>query len=461
MGRYLTVFLTALVLNLPFTLAGHYIIDDAYSTGDRVMFIVEENGSRMAFLYNGSIAEREFLNFGGSYHPLHWNGDFWILKRGNRNVTLALYNGSLKILAEFKNGTLCNDNLFLSWNGEKYMVQFIQGPSRCGLGTGGMERSELYLIRGGRLYYLAEFDGSVSVYWFQNRWFIIGDGGILYTVEEHSLRKIGDVTGRASFVSDGKKLWVLTAERIFNASGLEYRITVYSLKASHLERIFSKKVDGIVGIPQYWKGNPAFILQKNGYYWLMVFNKTSGDFSGIRICKGDYLHIIPNGNSILAICGRLSREKAAKNRWYIFRIAGRVLRNVTVMRSREWPYIYEKDAILGFPALGVENGTFLIVSGFAFNTSTVVNLLTGKQVVLPGDIRGKNYRIVPYRNGWILFTSAEAYLMNNTGFVKIVLERHENVELASKNSPQDKKMFVPFVLFAVVLVFILQWRLRK
>ncbi len=135
------------------------------------------------------------------------------------------------------------------------------------------------------------------------------------------------------------------------------------------------------------------------------------------------------------------------------------MKKVTVLRNREWPYIYYSDKVRGFPALNVKNGTFLIVSGFAFNMSTVVNLSTGKTIVLPEGIRGKAYRIVQYNNGWMLFTKDEVYLMNNTRFVRIVL--NGNVESGSRNPMQDKEVYVSLLLFAVVLVFVLQWRLRK
>ncbi len=311
---YLTMFiffltLTALVPYVQgYTSTRHYMITNGYSAGDKVMFIVNENGTRWAFLYNGKGTKREILNFSESYQPIHWNGAFWLLKSGRRNVTLALYNGSLRILKRFKNGTLCNDNLFVEWNGKEYLIQFIQGPSRCGLGAGGEEHSKLYILRDGKLYHLAEFDGSVPAYWIHNRWFIIGNG-TLYTVKNYTLRKIGNVRGRVSPIVGKERMWLLTVGRLFNASSLEYRITVYRIKPDYLKKVFSEKVDGIVEIPQYWIGNPVFVLKENGYYRLMVFNETSKHFFGIRICKGDYLRAVPDGNEILALCGRLNREK--------------------------------------------------------------------------------------------------------------------------------------------------------
>jgi len=438
--------------------AQHYMIISAYSVGDKVIFTVEENGSRLAFLYDNRNIKRKILDFNTSYQPVHWNGAFWLLKKGNINVTLAIWNGSLRILKQFKNGTLCNNNVFVKWNGNEYLIQFIQGPSRCGLGVGGREHSKLYILRKERLYPLAGFDGTASVNWLKNRWFIIGNG-TLYAIENCTLQKIGNVRGQASLVAGKEGIWMLTAERLFNASNLEYMITVYRIETSHLENVFSEEVDGIVEIPKHWRGSPVFVLKKNGYYHLMVFNETFKRFFDIRVCKGDYFHIIPHEKSVLALCGCLD-GKIGNRVWSVFRVERNIPKNVAVFKNKEWPYIYDRYEVWGFPALNVRNGAFLVVSGFAFNATTVMNLLTGKKIMLPKEIREKNYKIIPYRDSWMVFTEDRIYLMDNTRFVKIVLKEHV-LSSSSENPVTSEKMYILLFLFAVVLVFILQWQVRK
>ncbi len=424
------------------------------------MFIVKENGKQLAFLYKRNVMEREVLNFSNSYQLLHWNGAFWLLKKGDRNVTLALYNGSLRILKRFTNGTQCNNNIFIDWNGKEYLIQFIQGPLRCGLGSEGREQSELYILRGGKLYYLARFEGTAQMDWLQNRWFIIGNG-TLYAAENHILRRLGNIRGRTSLVIENGRIWVLSAERLFNVSGLKYRITAYRVETDHLKSVFSENVDGIVSMPQRWKGTPLFVLKNDGYYQLMVLNETAKSFFDVRICKGDYLHVIPNG---LALCGHLSRKKAGENEWSVFRIEGNIIKKTAVFRNREWPYIYDKDEIRGFPALNVKNGTFIIISGFAFNTSMAVNLITGERIALPEEIKGRTYKIVQYTNGWVLFTEDKAYLMNNTRFIEITLKERNNtshISLSGSKRYIQSKWLYALILFVAMLVLILQRRLRR
>ncbi|ADC68899.1 conserved hypothetical protein [Methanocaldococcus sp. FS406-22] len=446
-----------------------YRIIGAYPLNEEVAFVVMNESSNVLYLvfYNGSSFRAEKLNISEEYHIVHWNGNSWLLQKGERGtVGLYIYNGTLEHVKTFKNGSLCTDNdLQIRWNGKEYLITFL-GKGREDLSTGEcIFRFKNYLLSGDRLIPL---NATGSGMWVPglNAW-LVGES----LVDEN-----GRVIGKYNFSKTGVYSVGLAVDgnkTLVVVSSDGGWIRVFALENSSLILVYSKKLGkwelgNDPRPPNIWTGKPILIGYESGdtlVPTLWLFNGT--DFMKIKTEFKTSTSLDPifcsDQGYILASTPVNVTKRGGLLHLELYTFKDSSLSKVSSLEVK-WGYVRVINAaeFWGFPVPEIERGEILVVSNgdyiFLFNSSHAVNLLSGMVFKLPEPLHDGRYWVAPYCGGWIVFNEEKVYFFKNGRFRDITQEMLSALHGKKNRVSLTAVILGGLVLVAVVLIVALRKR---
>jgi len=441
-------FIFSILLALPLVSSSENLrIVNVYSIGGKAAFLVvnTSNNQLMELVYEDGRFTRVYpLNFSlETYIPVHWNGEYWLLQEGlGPGVGLYIYNGSLKHVATFVNGTICAYNdLRIQWNGEEYLLIFLESSPNDNPATGDCYYpTSTYLLLKDKLIPL---NVSGTMTWAPpiKEWFATG----VDWSEGDRVEKIALIneTGGVAFLNvtlpglydteiayNGSKAWLVLDWGNRNLTHIE----VYRLGRNVARRVYNEDVNGNVGSPistwgnwpqkLAWNGNPI-LIQPTGILndSVLLFNGTGFSRVGTFNDCSELTPVSVDGRVfILCMMAGGERETSVMK---LFAIKGGKKEFVRSFTTSGYPYRYGVKDFLGFPAFKENNRSSLILYTsdelMLFNLTHAMNLLTGERTPLPPDLKGRGYNVTYCSGEWILFTRSEAYTLKNGKLTKLKL----------------------------------------
>ncbi|WP_457751864.1 hypothetical protein [Thermococcus sp.] len=437
-SKVVSFFILSLLFTLPLVSSAENLeILNVYSLGDKAAFLVMNTSSNqlMELVYeNRDFTGTHSLGFGLAYSPAHWNGRYWLLQKGLGPVVgLYIYNGSLKHVKTFVNGSVCAYNdLRIQWNGREYLLTFLKSSPRDNPATGECYYpTERYLLLKDKLIPL-NVSGTMTWVPPLGEWIAMGEkialinetgGGVVLNVP------IPGLYG-SEIAYNGSKVWLV----LYWADGNLTHVEVYRLERNVARSVYHGDVNGRVGGPVVtlgnwprkpaWNGNPI-LIQSTGLLndTVLIFNGSG--FSSVGMFN-DCSELTPMsvGGRVFVLCTVVGGDRRSTGMKLFAIEDGRaeLLRSFT---TRGYPYRYRVEDFLGFPAFEERNDSSLVLyingSILLFNSTTAMNLLTGEKSPLPASLNGRSYRVSYCCGGWILFTKSEAYTLKGGKFAELKL----------------------------------------
>ncbi len=469
--KLLVLFLFLLIGSIPALGKGDDLkILDAYSTEDRIAFLVFNGTSEELYsiVYNGHSFEAERLNFTLSrYQVRHWNGEYWILQRGERG-TVELYTyreGRLKLIKTFTGGSLCTDNdLEIEWNGREYFLTFIMQGSNDDLNTGECYFiSENYLLKGENLIPL-NVSGPATWIPALNAWLV--EGSLAYLVDES-----GKLLDKYNFSKTGIYLVGLAingSKTLITVSADEGWVWVFAIGNSLLVLLYNQKFgERELGEgpypPKVWIGKPVLFdrdPRNDSVSIVWLFNGT--DFIKIHTFGG-YATLYPvtalNRSYILS---RSPANRGTRVLLTLFEFENFSLVPLSSLKVRnDYIRVVNTGELKGFPALKVKSGSMLVASGensvFLFNSTDMVDLTSGEDIDLPSALKNHGYKLSFCCGEVVVFNENRAYFFKNGKFSDITPEM---LSVLSRNSGSNGSS-TPFTLITLAVIIVLLVSLRK
>ncbi|NJE61733.1 hypothetical protein [Thermococcus sp. 21S7] len=441
-------FVLSLLITLPLVSSAENLkIINVYSIGDKAAFLVvnTSNNQLMELAYkDGRFTRMRPLNFSlRTYSPVHWNGEYWLLQKGlGPVVELYIYNGSLKHVKTFVNGTICAYNdLRIWWNGEEYLLTFLKSSPNDNPATGECYYpTDMYLLLNDKLIPL---NVSGTMTWVPpiKEWFATG----VDWFEGDKMEKIALIneTGGVVFLNvtlqglygseiayNGSTAWLV----LDWAEGNLTHIEVYLLGRNVARRVHHEDANGSIGIPiatwgnwpqkLAWNGNPI-LIQSTGILndTVLIFNGTGFSRVGTFNDCSELTPVSVDGR-VFILCMMAGGERRV-TMMKLFAIKGGKKELVRTFRTSGYPYRYGVKDFLGFPAFKENNHSSLILytsdTIMLFNSTHAMNLLTGERTPLPAGLRGRNYNVTYCSGEWLLFTKSEVYTLKDGKFAELKL----------------------------------------
>ncbi|WP_456396121.1 hypothetical protein [Thermococcus sp.] len=444
---------------------------DAYSVEGKIAFLVfnETSEELYSVVYNGHSFEAERLNLTlGRYQVRHWNGEYWLLQKGERG-TVELYTyhkGKLRLIETFTGGSLCTDNdLEVKWNGREYFLTFIMQDSNDDLNTGECNFIfKYYLLKDENLIPL---NVSGPAMWIPslNSWLV--KGSIAYLIDEN-----GRLLGKYDFSKTGiysAGLVINGNETLVTVSADKGWVYIFNTRNSSLVLIYSQKLgERELGEgpypPKVWVGKPVLFDRdphNDSVSIVWLFNGT--DFIKIHTFEG-YATLYPvtafNRSYILSGTPANRGTHILLN---LFEFRDSSLVHLSSLKVRNgYIKVVNTGELKGFPALKVESGSMLVVSGensvFLFNSTDMFDLTSGEGIDLPNALKNHEYKLSFCCGGVVVFNENRAYLFENGKFSDITPEM---LSALSRNS-ESNGFSTPFTLITLaVIIIVLLVSLRK
>jgi len=476
------VFILSLLFTLPpVSSAGNLKIINVYSLSDRAAFIVmnTSNDQLMELIYeNGSFTGARPLNFSWKeFSPVHWNGVYWLLQEGVvGRVGLYIYNSSLKHVITFEHGSICAGNdLRIQWNGEEYLLTFLKGSPNDNPATGECYYlTEMYLLLNDRLIPL-NVSGDMSWIPVLREWIAMGEkislinetgSKVFLNISTPRLNATRPRVYNSGIAYNGNKIWLSLTW------GWDYEdvshVKIYLLGKGTVREVYSGEVPGITSSgAMIWNGIPLFFQSVTlpGYSGLnitvLAFNGTELSRVGTFNECSQLTPVSLSGRAFIlcmAIGGgrRLTIMK-------LFSITGGRKELLRTFTTSGYPRIYGVEEFQGFSAFEERNDSSLILytndSILLFNSTTVMNLLTGEKIPLPANLKERNYRVSYCCGGWILFTKSESYTLKGGKFAELKLAiphrretTTENLSSPGSTQTEDNTIIPPKEALALLLI---------
>ncbi|WP_297091499.1 hypothetical protein [Thermococcus sp.] len=444
---------------------------DAYSTGDRIAFLVfnEASDELYSVVYDGHSFEAERLNFTlGHYQVRHWNGEYWLLQKGERG-TVGLYTyrkGRLRLIKTFSRGSLCTDNdLEVKWNGKEYFLTFIMQGSNDDPSTGECDFIfKNYLLEDENLIPL---NVSGPAIWIPalNAWLV--EGSLAYLVDENG--KLLDEynfsrTGIYSVglvINDSKNLVTVSADGGWVKL---FAVRDSSLVLIHNRRLEERELGEGPYPPEVWIGKPVLFdgdPRNDSVSIIWLFNGT--DFVKIHTFKG-YTTLYPvMASNRSYLLSRVPANGGTRILLNLFELKGFSLVQLGSLKARNnYLRVVNTGELKGFPALKVESRSMLVAPGgdsvFLFNSTDMFELTSGNSIELPNALRNNNYRVSFCCGGVVVFNENRAYLFKNGKFRDIT---PEILSVLSRNSENSMSLASLTLVTLAVMVIVLLVFLRK
>jgi len=429
------------ITSLSISLAHDVEIFNVYSFGDKAAFVVVNTTTleSYALIYNGSFVEMYPLNFSLRHTLVHWNGKYWLLQKGERGtVELYIYNGTLKHIKTFKNGSLCVDNdLEIKWNGKEYFLTFIEASPHDNPNTGEcILKFKHYILKDENL---IPVNVSGTPHWVPplNVW-LVGNSLVSENGKVTHLNIVNASLYTEGIAYNDTHVWLVVA---LNSNPSTY-VTIYELNDLTPIKVYSTKVNGNVYPPETLRGNPILIQRiatpKSSNISVLSFNGSALlKIHSLDECSAIYP--VSVGGRIFVLCLLKSKAKSAPNILELFEIKNKKTKFLNTFSTQGHVYVYNVDDFRGFNAFKLWKHSSLIIytneSIFLFNSTHALNLLTGESIDLPDGLKTMGYYASYRRDEWILFNKNEAYSLKNGKFENLTSEIVTSLKtIISRNS---------------------------
>ncbi len=464
---FVSIFFLLLIGSVPVLGMGDdWKILDAYSTGDKIAFIIlnETSGKFYGVVYNGHFFEAERLNFTlERYQVRHWNGKYWLIQRGETG-TVELYTyhkGILKLIKTFRGGSLCTDNdLEIKWNGKEYILTFVGAGSHDDPITGECTfKFEEYLLQGDKLIPLNVTGREV---WIPalNAW-LIGES----LVDENGRVLEGYNFSKTGIYSVG--VAVDNSKTLITVSSDGGWVRVFAIRNSSLVLIYYRRLEkrelgrGTYP-PKVWIGKSVLFgsdPRNTSISVVWLFNGT--DFIKIHTFE-DYARLYPVTISDRSyILSRIPINMGTHILLNLFELRGFSLVQVSSLKVRNnYLRVINMKESKGFSAPKVEPGSMLVASGensvFLFNSSHIFDLTSRDSIELPDALKNHGYKVALCCGGWIVFDENKIYFFKNGKFSDITPEMLSALSGSSKSNSYLTTVILSSltVVVAVLLVFL-------
>ncbi len=464
---FVSIFFLLLIGSVPVLGMGDdWKILDAYSTGDKIAFIIlnETSGKFYGVVYNGHFFEAERLNFTlERYQVRHWNGKYWLIQRGETG-TVELYTyhkGILKLIKTFRGGSLCTDNdLEIKWNGKEYILTFVgAGPHDDPITGECTFKFEEYLLQGDKLIPLNVTGREV---WIPalNAW-LIGES----LVDENGRVLEGYNFSKTGIYSVG--VAVDNSKTLITVSSDGGWVRVFAIRNSSLVLIYYRRLEkrelgrGTYP-PKVWIGKPVLFgsdPRNTSISVVWLFNGT--DFIKIHTFE-DYARLYPVTISDRSyILSRIPINMGTHILLNLFELRGFSLVQVSSLKVRNnYLRVINMKESKGFSAPKVEPGSMLVASGensvFLFNSSHIFDLTSRDGIELPDALKNHGYKVALCCGGWIVFDENKIYFFKNGKFSDITPEMLSALSGSSKSNSYLTTVILSSltVVVAVLLVFL-------